>query len=399
MNLYSKVKIENDYLELLQGIDNARRMMAISNDEFDDIRQEIVSSYLEAKKRGKEKGLRCAVGKNGEPIRSVEDWGFIAAKQQYKKLQKEYMYKKKEVNFEEIEQMSKSIESELLFDLKDEHDEFWGRIDGEEDVEVEVLPPSETKPTQQYQQIKVPHGKHSHDSKVRDEEREGIIKTRHELEEAYFHALKFFDAQQMKLFSKEFANIPCWEYMKRQNLVKEKDGNFKLTKNGFLLRALWQLIGDEPFEIVMSLLAGQEIRIPKVEAQRDAKRKNMIYGACSLYDEQKSRYKDRGLKTAGILQRHEDIGESPRDSFIKLTEFLKYKIGLTFIGKDPKQLDRHRVSQIYKEEKELRKKHEKYMESMRVPETDIQPETIIGKKILAQLVFLSREEVRNLVKI
>ena len=57
------------------------------------------------------------------------------------------------------------------------------------------------------------------------------------------------------------------------------------------------------------------------------------------------------------------------------------------------------MSQIYKEEKELRKKHDKYIESMRVPETDIQPETISGRKILARLVFLSQEEVRNLVKI
>ena len=39
----------------------------------------------------------------------------------------------------------------------------------------------------------------------------------------YFYALQFFDAQQMKLFSQEFANIPCWEYMKRKNLVKEKE--------------------------------------------------------------------------------------------------------------------------------------------------------------------------------
>lgn len=399
MNLYLKEKTGNDFIELLQGIDNARQMMAISNDEFDDIKQEIVSSYLEAKKRGKEKGLKCAVGKNGEVIRSVENWGFIAAKNQYKKLQKEYMYKKKEVNFEKIEHTSEGIEFELLFDLKDEHDEFWGRIDGEEDVEVEVLPPSETKPKQQYQQIKVPHGKHSHDSKVRDEEREGIIKTKQALEDAYFHALLFFDDQQKKLFSQEFANIPCWEYMKRKNLVKEKEGKSKLDKNGFLLRALWCLIGDELFEIVMSLLSGHMINIPKLEAQREAMRKNMIYEACSLYDEQKSKYTDRGLKTAGILQRREDIGEGPRDSFIKLTEFLKYKIGITYIGEDPKPLEGHRVSQIYKEEKELRKKHDKHIESMRDSETDIQPETIIGRRILARLVFLSQEEVRNLVKI
>lgn len=399
MNVYSKVKIEDDYLELIQGIDNARRMMAISNVEFEDLKQEIEASYAEAKKRGKEIGLKYAVGKNGEPIRSVEDWGFIAAKKQYKKSQKEYQYKKKEVNFEEIEKTSKSIEFELPINLNDEYDDFWEKIDGEEDVEVEILPPNDTKPKHQHQQIKVPHSKHSHDSKLRDEEREGIIKTRHALEEAYFYALQFFDAQQMKLFSQEFANIPCWEYMKRKNLVKEKNGNFKLDKNGFLLRALWHLIGDELFEIVMSLLSGHEIRIPKLESQIDAKGKNMIYEACSLYDEQKSKYKDRELKTAGIIQRREDIGEVPRDSFTKLTEFLKYKIGLTFIGEDPKQLDRHRVSQIYKEEKELRKKHDKYMESMRVPKTDIQPETIIGRKKLAQLVFLSLKQVRNLVKI
>jgi hypothetical protein len=398
MNLYSKEKIGDDFLELLQGIDNARRMMAISNVEFDDLKQEIVSSYLEAKKRGKETGERCAVGKNGEPIRSVEDWGFIAAKQQYKKLQKEYEYKKKEVNFEKIEQMSKSIESELPINLNDEHDDFWGRIDGEEDVEVEILPPSNTKSRHQHQQIKVPHGKHSHDSKLKDEEREGIINTRQALEDAYSNALKFFDDQQMKLFSQEFANIPCWEYVKRKNLVKEKDGKFKLDKNGFLLRALWHLIGDELFEIVMSLLSGHEICIPKLEAQTDAMRKNMIYDACSMHDEQKLKYKDRELKTAGLLQTRENIGEGARHRFIKRTEFLKHKIGLTFIGEDPKQLDGHRVSQIYKEEKELRKKHDKYMESMRVPETDIQPETIIGRRKLAQLVFLSLKQARNLVK-
>jgi len=69
------------------------------------------------------------------------------------------------------------------------------------------------------------------------------------------------------------------------------------------------------------------------------------------------------------------------------------------IGKDPKQLDVHRVSQIYKEEKELRKRHDKYMESMRDSEADIPPETNIGRQKLAQLVFLSLEQVRNLVKI
>ena len=401
MNLNSKEKTEDDYLELLKGIDNARRMMAISNDEFDDLKHDIVSSYVEAKKRGKEKGLKSAVGKNGEPIRSVEAWAFIAAKKQYKKLQKEYAYKKREVKFEEIEKISENIEFEVLFDLQDEHEEFWGRIDGEEDVEVEILPPSETKPKHQYQQIKVPRGKHSHGSKLRDKEREGIIKTKQALEDAYFNALQFFDDQQMKLFSQEFSNIPCWEYMKRKNLVKEKEGKSKLDKNGFLLRALWYLIGDELFEIVMSLLSGHMINIPKLEAQREAMRKNIIYEACSLYDEQKSRYTDRGLKTAGILQRREDIGEGTRDKFIKLTEFLQNKIGLAYTGEDPKQLKRHRVSQIYNEEKELRKKHNKYVEFERCrdSETDIQSESIIARRILARLVYLSQDEVRNLVKI